>query len=301
MRLAFVADIHGNLPALEAVLTDLAQQAPDAVYLVGDQINRCPWNNEVLDLLAEQAWPAIAGNHELVVGIIGTPRNHPPSTDRNRFAVLWWTWETLRGEHLTAIRDLPRERTIHVPGAPAIRLVHGIPGNAEIGFFPGLDDATMCELLTGVEEPVVVAGHTHRPLQRTLSRPVGRWQVFNGGSVGLPYNGDPRAQYLLLDLVHDAGTTHWRPTFRQLDYDHEQVAKAYLTSGLLDAAGPLAELDLLTVQTGYPWSSDFGIWMRTQPRTMRADMGNAIQTYLAQHGPGNWAFDERKRAAEARS
>ena len=52
MRVAFLADIHGNLPALEAVLRDLAHQAPDAVYLVGDQINRCPWNNEVLDLLA---------------------------------------------------------------------------------------------------------------------------------------------------------------------------------------------------------------------------------------------------------
>ncbi|MEZ4582430.1 MAG: metallophosphoesterase family protein [Caldilineaceae bacterium] len=111
LRLAFLADIHGNLPALEAVLADVRAQSPDAVYLVGDQINRCPWHNEVLDLLDIYGWPAIAGNHELVIGIIGTPHNYPPFTDRNRFAVLWWTWETLAPRHLRAIRTLPSSST----------------------------------------------------------------------------------------------------------------------------------------------------------------------------------------------
>jgi hypothetical protein len=53
MRLAFLADIHGNLPALEAVLCDLRRQTPDQVYLAGDLVNRCPWNNEVMALLAD--------------------------------------------------------------------------------------------------------------------------------------------------------------------------------------------------------------------------------------------------------
>jgi predicted phosphodiesterase len=52
MRLAFLSDIHGNLPALEAVVDDLKSTAPDAVYLMGDQISRVPWHNEVMDLLA---------------------------------------------------------------------------------------------------------------------------------------------------------------------------------------------------------------------------------------------------------
>lgn len=296
VRLAFLSDIHGNLPALEAALADLERQAPDAVYLGGDQINRCPWHNQVLDLLADRGWPAIAGNHELVIGIVNTPQNRPPFTERDRFAVLWWTQETLRPEHLHAIRRLPEQVHIAIEGAPPILLVHGIPGDAEIGFYPGFDDETMRGFLHDVSEPVIVAGHTHRPLNRML----GPWQVLNGGAVGLPYNGDPRAQYLLLDLVTEQGRPIWKPTFRRVAYDQARVVEAFDTSGLLAAAGPLARLDLRTVQTGHPWTSDFGVWMRTQPRSMRADMAIAVETYLASHGPGNWAFDEQRLQAAVR-
>ncbi|MCB9159990.1 MAG: metallophosphoesterase family protein [Caldilineaceae bacterium] len=292
LRLAFLADIHGNLPALEAVLADVRAQAPDAVYLVGDQINRCPWHNEVLDLLDTYDWPAIAGNHELVIGIIGTPHNYPPFTDRNRFAVLWWTWETLAPRHLRAIRTLPEQLHIHIDGAPPILMTHGTPGDAEVGFYPGFDDDTMRRFLVNVDEPVIVAAHTHRPLDRDL----GRWRVFNGGAVGLPYNGDPRAQYLLLDLEMTPDGPTWTPRFRQVDYDRLRVADAFVSSGLLDAAGPLARLDLRTVQTGHPWTSDFGVWMRSQPKSMRADMSHAVDVYLRTHGPGNWAFDEQRLA-----
>ncbi len=290
MRLAFLADIHGNLPALEAVLSDLRSQAPDAVYLGGDQINRCPWHNEVLDLLAVYGWPAIAGNHELVIGIVNTPQNRPPFTDRSRFAVLWWTQETLEATHLAAIRKLPEQLHISIDGAPPILLVHGVPGDAEIGFYPGFDDETMRSFLWGISETVVICGHTHRPLDRHL----GSWRVINGGAVGLPYNGDPRAQYLLLDLDERNGTSFWRPTFRKVEYDSKQVRQAFAASGLLRAGGALAELDLKTVQTGHPWTSDFGVWMRSQTRAMRADIGRAVSTYLAHHGPGHWAFDERQ-------
>jgi NAD(P)-dependent dehydrogenase (short-subunit alcohol dehydrogenase family) len=73
MRIAVLADIHGNLPALEAVIADLHTQAPDAVYLAGDQICRVPWHNEVMAIVREQGWPGIFGNHEWVIGRIGTP------------------------------------------------------------------------------------------------------------------------------------------------------------------------------------------------------------------------------------
>ena len=75
MRLAFLADIHGNLPALEAVIRDLQDLAPDQVFLAGDLVNRCPWNNEVMELLADTGWPGVVGNHDLVVGRIHTPNN----------------------------------------------------------------------------------------------------------------------------------------------------------------------------------------------------------------------------------
>jgi predicted phosphodiesterase len=282
MRLAILADIHGNLPALEAVVADLRQQQPDRVYLAGDQINRCPWNNEVLDLIAAAGWPAIYGNHEWIVGRINTPHNRPPFTEREQFLSLWWTQETLRAEHLAAIRQLPAELRLDLDSAPPIRMLHGVPGNSFLGLFPEEDESAYSTALAGVEEPVVLTAHTHRP----MARRAGRWQVFNSGSVGAPYNGDPRAQYLLLDAIEG----EWQPTFRQVDYDRELLPPAFVASGLLAVAGPTAELSLRTSMTGEPWSSDFAYWLRWQPEHLQRDLVRALPIYLQQHGPGRWAF-----------
>ncbi|MBX3012713.1 MAG: metallophosphoesterase family protein [Caldilineaceae bacterium] len=285
MRLAFVADIHGNLLALEAVRHDLQQQSPDMVYLVGDQVNRCPWNNEVMQLVSELAWPAIAGNHDLIVAAINTPQNRAPFTDRNRFPTLWWTQAQLAEHYLNEMRQWPLERVITYDGLPSIRLLHGIPGNAFVGILPEDTDAKIRQVLTGVEESVVVCGHVHRP----LARQVDQWQVFNGGSVGIPYNSDPRAQYLLLDAV----ARQWVPTFRRIDYDHSPIPQAFITSGLQEVAGPIAELHLRAVMSGEPWTSDFGYWLRFQSAEITQDMPHAVELYLQQHGPNHWAFDLR--------
>lgn len=282
MRLAFVADIHGNLPALEAVLADLQQQRPDAVYLVGDQVNRCPWNNEVIALVTDLGWPAVAGNHDLIIGMINTPQNRPPFTNRVRFPTLWWTQAQLTEAHLTTLRQWPEELTVTLDGLPAIRVVHGVPGNAYVGILPEDSDEKIRHFLTGMAEPILVCGHIHRPLERTVDQ----WQVFNGGSVGIPYNGDPRAQYLLLDAVGQ----QWVPTFRRVEYDHSPIPQAFITSGMQAAVGAMAELHLRTVMSGEPWTSDFGHWLKFQSPELNNDMVRALALYLEQHGPGRWSF-----------
>lgn len=287
MRIAFLADIHGNLPALEAVVADLADQSPDAVYLVGDQINRCPWNNQVMDLLVDRGWPAIYGNHDWVVGCINTPDLPVTFQNRQRFPSLWWTHEMLRPDHLVRVRSLPAEMRLAFDGAAPIRMLHGVPGNPFVGLLPFTIEEKLADLIDGIAERIIVAGHTHRPMDRCIGDKRGHhWRIFNGGSVGLPYNGDPRAQYLLLDWTQ-AG---WQPTFRAIDYDHASIPAAFESSGMIVAAGASAELHLRTVMTGQPWSSDFGHWMGRQPPEMRQDMPSAIRRYLATHGPGNWSF-----------
>jgi predicted phosphodiesterase len=289
VRLAVLADIHGNLPALEAVLADLRGQSPDAVYLAGDQINRCPWNTEVLDLLATTGWPAIQGNHEYVIGRINTPENFSPFTNRQRFAGLWWTQAQLSPTHLATIRQWPAELHLEFGSAPPIRLIHGIPGNPFVGLLPSTDDVILQHSLREVVEPVVITAHTHRPMIRQS----GRWLILNGGSIGAPYNGDPRAQYLLIDAKYN----RWQPTLRQVAYDRTGIADAFARSGFLAAAGPLAELDLRTILTGEPWASDFGHWMKSQPPALHSDLPTAVQRYLQTHGPGHWAFDLRQEQA----
>ena len=141
MRIAVLADIHSNLPALEAVRADLHLTAPDMVLVGGDQVNRCPWPNEVLDLIEVEGWPMIAGNHELMVASLDTPDQPPVFNQRQRFADLWWTRDQLRPEHLASFQELPLERRIEVAGSPTILLLHGLKNNPFEGIVPEMDDA----------------------------------------------------------------------------------------------------------------------------------------------------------------
>ena len=291
LRLAFLGDIHGNLPALEAVLAHLDRtQSPDAVYLLGDLVNRCPWNNEVMDRLAARGWPSVSGNHDLVVSRLHTSAIRPPFDERQNFPVMYWTWDHLRPEHIASLHELPAEMTVALDGAPPIRLLHGLPGNPFVGVYPESDEAEIAPKFAGYTEPVVIGGHTHRPLDRHI----GGRHFLNPGSVGLPYNSDPRAQYMTLDLLAGGGNSVngpvWQPTFHRLAYDTGLLADAFRTSGLLAEAGPLAQLYLRTVLNGEPWASDFGYWLKDQPAAVREDIAGAVEAYLRVHGPGRWAF-----------
>jgi len=286
MRLAFLGDIHGNLPALESVLADLEQQSPDAIYLLGDQVNRCGWDNEVMDLVADQGWPAIRGNHEWILGRLNTPDNPSALDNRVRFATLWWTWAQLSERHLETIRALPAQRRLDFGIGPPICLLHGTPDSPFVGLFPHDDEITLASTLADISEPIVVAAHTHWP----MARKAGRWQIFNGGSVGMPYNGDPRGQYLLLDLAVEKGTRCWKPTFRQAAYDRTCVQNKFENLGLVASIGRIAELHLRTVMDGEPWASDFNHWVKSQPAEIRDNPDRAVGLYLEKHGPDQWSF-----------
>jgi predicted phosphodiesterase len=282
MRVAFLADIHGNLPALEAVLKELKDHPVDAVYTVGDMINRLPWTNEVLDLIQSERWQAIVGNHEAVIGSLGTAGCSPLFNDQKRFADLWWTQRQLAVENLAYVRTLPLQLRIEIAGAPPIRLFHGVPDNPFVGIFKDSPEQYLYEQLAQVEEEWVVCGHIHS----SLDRQVGTWRIVNGGSVGMPYNRDPRAQYLVLELKG----RQWQPAFRKVEYAVDLVREAFITSSLAQACGELAQLFLLTTMSGEPWISDFGYWRKSQPPSLQTDMARAVATYREQHGPGRWSF-----------
>ncbi len=284
MRLAFLADIHGNLPALEAVVSDLVKQGVDAVYLLGDQVNRCPWSSEVVDMMVDRGWPAIYGNHEKVLCIMA--RQHQPGRfdNRQRFPDLRWTLDHLSRSQLDILCGLPAERRLEFDALPPIRLVHGVPGNPFRGFFLEAQEQQVRTDLASIQEPVIVCAHTHQPLHRTVDVKV----ILNGGSVGIPYNNDPRAQYLLLDLAGNK----WIPTYRRVSYPVERVRQAFHKTGMYAYYGPLAEISLRTVETAQPWTSDFAHWLNRQNGSIQENLEQALEQYEAQHGPGRWSFLE---------
>ncbi len=312
LRLAFLGDIHGNLPALEAVLHDIDQQTPDAVFLLGDLINRCPWTVEALDLLRERDWLSVQGNHDLILGLLNTPDIWPPFDEPRRFPLIYWTWEHLRPQDINYLRSLPHDLLIEIEDAPPIRLFHGLPGDPFVGIYPGVEAEEIALKIAIYDEPVLICGHTHQPLDRTFTGLRGgsasaelncapllgattqiqpcQQRVLNPGSVGMPYNGDPRAQYLLLDLIEKSGQKAWQPRFRLLAYDRARVARAFQERGLLSEGGAIAKLYLRTVEDAQPWASDFGQWLRHQPMALRKEPSAAVDLYLQTHGPNQWAF-----------
>ena len=88
MKLAILADIHGNLPALDAVARELERLQPDYVVVNGDLINGVPFSAEVIDRIRTVDWVVIRGNHEFYLLDLGTPRAAPGSDDPARWGQL---------------------------------------------------------------------------------------------------------------------------------------------------------------------------------------------------------------------
>ncbi|MXY93541.1 MAG: metallophosphoesterase family protein [Caldilineaceae bacterium SB0664_bin_27] len=300
LRLAFLGDIHGNLPALESVLADIDKKSPDAVFLLGDLINRCPWTLDVLDLLRQREWLSVQGNHDLVLAQLNTPEGSPVFDNRTRFPNIHWTWQQLRPLDLSYLRNLPHDLLIEIEEAPPLRLFHGLPDNLFAGIVPNADEGSVAAQVAVYDEPILICGHTHQPMDRTitvahstaqsLAPEMGQQRILNPGSVGMPYNGDPRAHYLLLDLVEENGHLDWQPQFRRLAYDFERVARTFHSSGLVESSGAIAKLNLRTIKDGQPWASDYQQWVRNQPHELRSNPEAAVDLYLQTHGPSQWAF-----------
>jgi hypothetical protein len=113
-------------------------------------------------------------------------------------------------------------------------------------------------------------------------------RIINGGAVGLPYNGDMRAQYLILEARGD----RWEPIHRKVDYDNSSIERAFRETGMASAMGAYGVLHLRTAMTAQPWSSDFAWWLGRQAEGRYASVNEAVFGYLQVHGPGNWAFKE---------
>ncbi len=210
MRLAVLADIHGNLLALEAVLADIAaQKEPDAYWVLGDLAVFGPWPSETLERLKRLPHVRfLRGNTDryLVTGerpvLPGGEVKDPQSWKRVveglrlRDGNFQWTVEQLTFEGYRFLRDLPPQIEEEMPGFGRLLGVHASPRSDEAGIYEETSDEELRTYLRGNEPRVLLCGHTHRP----LSREIDGIHILNVGSVGLPLDGDQRAAYLLLDV-----------------------------------------------------------------------------------------------------
>jgi predicted phosphodiesterase len=225
-RLAVLSDTHGNLLALESVLADIQSQGtPDAYWVLGDLVAFCPWPAETLARLRALSNVAfLQGNTDryLVTGQrpvfpIRSPEDwaNAPAQLAERDANFRWTVERLSYADYEFLRDLPPRLEMDVPGYGRVVAVHATPTDDETVLLPDTPDEEIRPHLSGLDARLLVYGHTHRPVDRTVNG----LRLVNDGSAGLPLDGDPRPAYALLGFEDDQCTV----TIRRVDYDQEAV------------------------------------------------------------------------------
>lgn len=241
MLLAVLSDIHGNLPALEAVLEALEAFAVDGFILAGDFVGG-PQVNETLDWLRSLKIWGIKGNSD--INLIQYDNGTAPQAWRHskQFSLARWAHRNIHPSHLDYLKKLPEQLTVEMMGRTSIRVVHGSPRDPYESIFPDKNPESLKLALAQIPERTCVFGHTHIPWKQVCSGKM----ALNPGAVCGALNGDVRAQFALLMWEND----HWQVEHRAVPYDHARSRRAFEESGLLEEAGALAKAFLLSNETG---------------------------------------------------
>lgn len=235
-RIAALADIHGNLPALDAIIADLARFAPQTVIVAGDLINFGPFSSQVLERVFNLGWQVMRGNHEFYLLDYNTPR--APDHWRG-YTTPRWLNETIVPELRHRVAALPDTLLLTFSDASPIRVYHGFPGNHWDGMYPSTPDHELLRQFTHTTEETVILGHVHLQQERRIHNQRQVWHLINPGSAGLPLDGIPAsAPYALLD----SDKHNWSVTFRRVSYDPAPLYAALDAPDYREAHGAYARL-----------------------------------------------------------
>jgi predicted phosphodiesterase len=220
MRIAAPYDVHGNLPALDAVLAELEESGADVILSGGDLLLG-PQPSECLERLREAGAEFIRGNCDRVVASgPGLDESWDAWADRTA-----WVAERLNEEQLEFVRSWPLLLRFDVDGLGPTLFCHGSPRSDEEIVTAITPPKRLDPILDGVSENVIVGGHTHVQFDRR----VGDRRLVNAGSVGLPYEGE-------------AGIACWAllgpdVELRRARYDVQAAVRALEATGYPDEDG----------------------------------------------------------------
>ena len=229
MRIALVADLHGNRPATLALERDLASLRPDRIICLGDIVGKGPSNDFTFDWAMAHCEVVIGGNWDLGIG-------------NRKFAPDVYYWEQLGPERMARLRGLPMEYELTLSGR-RIRLFHGRPIMDNL--LPMQSDASLIEPFfadgRGGRYDVVGYADAHRQGMRTIASGL----FFNVGSVGNAM-GVPKCCYAILEGEEGSAPAPFEIRLRQLEYDREQAVRDAQAAPEV----PLIQAYIHEIQTG---------------------------------------------------
>lgn len=228
-RIGVIADVHGNLPALEAVLAELEREELDGIVCLGD-VAVGPQPAEVLARVRALGCPVVKGNWDdwFCEGI-------PPADDEigQKLVEIGEFWAAqLSDDELAVLRDFPTTVELDLGDGETALCFHGSPSSNEVGIYSVIPDETLEQILGDVRERVLLCGHTHLQMLRRLERAL----IVNPGAVGLPFSAwapntiaiAPWAEYGILS--HDRDGLH--VDLRRTTYDVAALLTLSRESGM---------------------------------------------------------------------
>jgi predicted phosphodiesterase len=250
-RIALFSDVHGNLPALEAVLEDIDAAGARERYCLGDLVGYGPDPAGVVDRMLALGITTIQGNYDEGIGNRrGDCGCYYPteSARRDGEASYAFTARALDGEQIAWLAALPPALRFEYRGAKVL-LAHGSPRKVNEYLMPDRPDGQLARLAAAADADVVCVGHVHIPYHRILAGDRGTVHYINAGSVGKPKDGDRRATWVELLIgpfdevceaadaeaeILTAGATDTcvAVNVHRVEYDVESVARAMSRAGL---------------------------------------------------------------------
>ncbi len=231
MLIAFISDVHGNLPALEAMAEDAKAQGVAVIMCAGDIVGYGPFPSEVCRYLEENNITCISGNYDRkVLDVINHGESVVDKLPKKKRELVFWTVKHTGKSAQRFLAKLPEKLEQQLPGGFSLLMVHGSPISNDDDIYPSITARGLRNKLGGARPDILVCGHTHVPFVKRI----GRVLVANCGSAGHPVDGDPNPSYVIISTDQKAP----RGRVRRFRYDVgrivDELERTSLPKGLRD-------------------------------------------------------------------
>jgi predicted phosphodiesterase len=220
-QVTIFGDIHGNIPALQAVWAEMDRRGLQRRFCLGDLVGYGVQPDDVVRFMRDHDVPTLMGNYDEGVGYdsddCGCAYRTPEAQALGERSIAW-TNAHVSDDNKAFLRNLPMTMSLMMDKL-RVTLVHGSPRRINEYLYEDRPQSSVERLFDMVGAGVIVCGHTHKPYDRVL--PGGR-RLINAGSVGKPKDHDPRAAFVILTVDGKELQTE----FVRVGYDVEKAARA---------------------------------------------------------------------------
>ena len=249
MKIAIISDLHGNIDALESVLSDIKLENCSKIFCLGDIAMAGPEPSETISrihaLMQSKDFHIIQGNTDSMLSVFSFD-THKAILEVNAVMANAYLADSqlLNDEEKEFLKNLPEKEEIELFGIK-ILLVHGSPRKNNENIYPNLKIEEVEEMIAGTNANIIFCGHTHMPCGYQTNT---NQTVVNVGSIGRPFSEIPDSCYAIMDINEDNSTYTLKHKF--VKYDVEKAA-AKLEKRAFEGSEKLAKM-LLKATSRYP-------------------------------------------------